>query len=157
VGSGSILREVIGASALLARDWNIDSEVFSATSFSELAREAREVERDNRLQGGERRSSQVDKLLGGNQPIIAASDYIRAWPQLIAQYLEAPYTTLGTDGFGRSDNRANLRQFFEVDQHSIVLAALKSLVDHDGLDAGILAEAIGRYRPDPSRSAPWDR
>lgn len=82
---------------------------------------------------------------------------MRAWPQLIGQYLEAPYTTLGTDGFGRSDNRANLRQFFEVDQHSIALAGLKSLVDHDGLDAGILSEAIRRYRPDPSRSAPWDR
>ena len=157
VGSGAILREVLAASELLAKDWGIHTEVFSATSFSELAREAREVERDNRLQTGEPRSSHLQQQLGGRQPIIAASDYVRAWPQLIGQYLEAPYTTLGTDGFGRSDNRANLRQFFEVDQHSIVLAGLKSLVDHDGLDAGILSEAIGRYCPDPARSAPWDR
>jgi pyruvate dehydrogenase E1 component len=157
VGSGAILREVIEASAILARDWNINSEVFSATSFSELARQAREVERDNRLQVCARRSTQLDKYLGGTQPIIAASDYIRAWPQLIAQYLEAPYTTLGTDGFGRSDNRQNLRQFFEVDQHSIVIAGLKSLVDHDGLDPGVLADAIQRYKPAPSRAAPWDR
>ena len=151
------MREVLAASELLANDWGIHTEVFSATSFSELAREARELERDNRLQTGEPRSSHLQQQLGGRQPIIAASDYVRAWPQLIGQYLEAPYTTLGTDGFGRSDNRANLRQFFEVDQHSIVLAGLKSLVDHDGLDAGILSAAIGRYRLDPARSAPWDR
>ncbi|MCX7077996.1 MAG: pyruvate dehydrogenase (acetyl-transferring), homodimeric type, partial [Pseudomonas sp.] len=157
VGSGSILREVIAASTILARDWSIDSEVFSATSFSELARQAREVERDNRLDASARRSSQLDKYLGGTRPIIAATDYIRAWPQLIAQYLEAPYTTLGTDGFGRSDNRQNLRAFFEVDQHSIVIASLKSLVDHDGLDPSVLADAIQRYKLAPSRTAPWDR
>jgi len=156
VGSGAILREVIAASALLARDWGIHSEVFSATSFSELAREAREVERDNRLTATTRHSH-LDTLLGGSQPIVAASDYIRAWPQLIAQYLKAPYTTLGTDGFGRSDNRHNLRAFFEVDQHSIVIAGLKTLVEHDGLDPGILADAIERYTPDPVRAAPWDR
>ena len=157
LGSGTILREVIAASALLAEDWGIASEVFSATSFSELAREAREIERDNRLDAHEQRSGQLDKYLAGKQPIIAASDYIRAWPQLIAQYLAAPYTVLGTDGFGRSDNRPALRQFFEVDRHSIVLAGLKSLVDHDGLDPQILAEANRRYRPDPAPHAPWNR
>ena len=76
---------------------------------------------------------------------------------MIAQYLEAPYNTLATDGFGRRDNRHNLRAFFEVDQDSIVIAGLKTLVEHDGLDPGILAAAIERYTPDPVRAAPWDR
>ena len=109
LGSGTILREVIAAAELLASDWGVAAEVWSATSFSELAREAREVERFNRLHPSEpARTSHVQHCLAGDAPVIAATDYVRAWPQLIAPYLSAPFTALGTDGFGRSDTRAAL-------------------------------------------------
>ena len=156
VGSGTILREVIAAAELLASDWGIAAEVWSATSFSELAREAREVERFNRLHPGEPvRQSHVQRCLSGDAPVIAASDYVRAWPQLIASYLEAPFTALGTDGFGRSDTRAALRRFFEVDRHHIVLAALTALRARGDVDANICAEAIASYGLSPEVGASW--
>jgi pyruvate dehydrogenase E1 component len=128
LGSGTILREVIAAAELLASEWGVAAEVWSATSFSELARDAREVERFNRLHpSDEARLSHVQRCLAGNAPVIAATDYVRAWPQLIASYVDAPFTALGTDGFGRSDTRAALRSFFEVDRHHVVLAALTAL------------------------------
>ncbi len=128
VGSGAILREVIAAAALLADEWGVDAEVWSATSFSELARDAEGVERWNRLhpQAAPRRSH-VQECLAGDAPVIAASDSVRAWPQRIATHLDAELTVLGTDGFGRSDTRERLRRFFEVDRHHVVLAALDAL------------------------------
>jgi pyruvate dehydrogenase E1 component len=156
VGSGAILREVIAAAELLAADWGIASEVWSATSFSELARDAREVERSNRLHPREAaRASHVQRCLAGDAPIIAATDYVRAWPQLIASYLAAPFTALGTDGFGRSDTRAALRSFFEVDRHQIVLAALTALRVRGTVDAAVCADAIVRYGIDPEGHASW--
>jgi len=156
VGSGSILPEVVAAADLLASDWNIAAEVWSATSFSELAREAREVERFNRLHPTEpARTSQVQRCLAGDAPVIAASDYVRAWPQLIASYLSAPFTALGTDGFGRSDTRAALRRFFEVDRHHVVLAALSALRDQGEVDAVTCAEAIARYGLAPDALPSW--
>jgi pyruvate dehydrogenase E1 component len=146
LGSGTILREVIAAAELLASDWSIAAEVWSATSFSELAREAREVERFNRLHPAEpARTSHVQRCLAGDAPVIAASDYVRAWPQLIASYLDAPFTALGTDGFGRSDTRAALRRFFEVDRHHVALASLTALRVQGRLDAATCADAIARY------------
>ncbi|MDE1165565.1 MAG: alpha-ketoglutarate dehydrogenase [Pseudomonas sp.] len=156
LGSGTILREVIAASELLAADWQVSSEVFSVTSFSELAREAREVERRNRLNPTE--PEQVSHLcasLVGNAPVIAATDYVRAWPQLIASYVDARFIALGTDGFGRSDTRAALRSFFEVDRHQVVLAALDGLVRDGSLPRQVLAEAIERYGLKGDRPAPW--
>lgn len=97
LGSGAILREVIAASELLASDWQVASEVFSVTSFSELAREARDVDRAGRLGQGSADLSHVQRCLDGDAPVIAATDYVRAWPQLIAEYVQAPYVTLGTD------------------------------------------------------------
>ena len=88
--------------------------------------------------------------------MIAASDYARAWPQLIAEYIEAPYMTLGTDGFGRSDTRQALRQFFEVDRHSVVMAALYSLVKQGQLAGQVLGQARARYQLSDSQ-APWCR
>ncbi|MGN5478185.1 transketolase-like TK C-terminal-containing protein [Cupriavidus basilensis] len=127
VGSGAILREVIAAADLLSQDWNIEAEIWSATSFSELAREAREVERWNRLNPQEEpRQSHVACALSGESPVIVATDYVRAWPQLVAPYVDARLTVLGTDGFRRSDTRSALRSFFEVDRHHVVLAALES-------------------------------
>jgi len=158
LGSGTILREVIAASELLAADWQVSSEVWSVTSFSELAREARDVERHNRLNPAE--PEQVSHLcasLAGTAPVIAATDYVRAWPQLIASYVDARFIVLGTDGFGRSDTRTALRSFFEVDRHQVVLAALDGLVRDGTLPRQVLADAIGRYGLDGSRPAPWAR
>lgn len=157
LGSGAILLEVIAAAELLASDWNIDSEVWSVTSFVELAREAREVERWNRLHPGQpARRSHVQESLNDAAPIIACTDYVRALPQLIASYLPARYTVLGTDGFGRSDTRGRLRAFFEVDRHQIVLSALTSLVQECHLDASVCAEAIARYAIEVDAVVPWE-
>ena len=157
LGSGAILREVAAAAELLASDWDIDSQVWSVTSYCELAREAREVERWNRLHPGQpARRSHVQASLDDAAPIIACTDYVRALPQLIASYLKAPYTVLGTDGFGRSDTRSQLRRFFEVDRYQLVLSALTALVHEGRLDAGVCAEAIARYAIDVDAPAPWD-
>jgi len=158
LGSGTILREVIAAAALLADHWGVQAEVWSATSFSELARDAREVERWNRLHPQETaRLSHVQRCLPGNAPIVAATDYVRAWPQLVASYVSAPFTALGTDGFGRSDTRAALREFFEVDRHQIVLAALSALRTQGGVGAEDCAAAIARYGIAVGLDAPWRR
>jgi pyruvate dehydrogenase E1 component len=154
LGSGAILREVMAAAELLAADWQVASEVFSVTSFSELARDAREVDRLERL-GGAAAVSHVATLLAGNDPVIAATDYVRAWPQLIAEYVPARYATLGTDGFGRSDTRQQLRRFFEVDRHQVVLAALQALVREGALERGVLAQAVAKYGADAGAAAPW--
>ncbi|MBY4865124.1 alpha-ketoglutarate dehydrogenase [Burkholderia anthina] len=156
IGSGAILREVIAAAELLAQDWQVDAEIWSATSFSELARDAREVERWNRLHPqAEMRRSHVETCLTGDMPVIAATDYVRAWPQLIGTYVGARFTVLGTDGFGRSDTRSELRGFFEVDRHHIVLAALRSLMHEGRLDAALCVQAIERYGIATEVDAPW--
>ena len=154
LGSGAILREVIAASELLASDWQVASEVFSVTSFSELAREARDADRASRLGQGSDNISHVQRCLDGEAPVIAATDYVRAWPQLIAEYVQAPYVTLGTDGFGRSDTRQQLRRFFEVDRFSIVLASLHSLVRQGGVQRRVLDAAREKYGYREGE-APW--
>jgi pyruvate dehydrogenase E1 component len=157
-GSGAILREVIAAAELLAADWQVDAEVWSATSFSELARDAREVERWNRLHPAEpARTSHVANCLSGNAPVIAASDYVCGWPQMVASYIDAPLVALGTDGFGRSDTRAALRAFFEVDRHQLVLAALSALRRQGKVDVATCTAALERYHLDPDRDPPWRR
>lgn len=156
VGAGAILREAQAAADLLATDWQIDAEVWSATSFSELAREAREVERWNRLHPTEpARTAHVTASLAGEDPVILASDYVRAWPQLITDYVPAPTVALGTDGFGRSDTRSALRRFFEVDRHQIVLAALTALRAQGRIDAEVCRQAIARYGIDANQAPPW--
>ncbi|MDQ0122832.1 pyruvate dehydrogenase E1 component [Pseudomonas lini] len=156
LGSGAILREVVAAAELLASEWNVDSQVWSVTSYSELAREAREVERWNRLHPAQPpRRSHVQASLDGAAPIVACTDYVRALPQLISSYLEAPCTVLGTDGFGRSDTRSQLRRFFEVDRYQVVLSALTVLVHEGRLDVGVCAEAIVRYAIDADAVEPW--
>jgi pyruvate dehydrogenase E1 component len=157
LGSGAILREIVVAAELLAREWNVASEVWSATSYSELAREARETERWNRLHPqASARTSHLERCLAGGEPVIAASDYVRAYPQLIGSYLRARFVALGTDGFGRSDTRAALRRFFEVDRYHAVVAALDALAGEGALPREVVAQAITRYGLDPERSAPWN-
>lgn len=156
LGSGAILREVIAAAELLSNDWRIASEVFSATSFGELARAAREVERWNRLHPDQPpQRSHLDRMLAGDAPVIAATDYTRGYPQLIAPYIDARFVALGTDGFGRSDTRTALRQFFEVDRLSITIAAIDALVRRGDVARTVLVEAIKRYAIDAERPAPW--
>jgi len=158
LGSGAILREVIAAAGQLASDWNVSCEVWSATSFSELAREAAQVARWNRLHPLQQpRRSHLEQCLAGAAPIVAASDYVRAYPQLIAPYLAASYTTLGTDGFGRSDTRAALRRFFEIDRHHIAIAALDALARAGTIERAVVAQAIERSGIDTELAAPWTR
>lgn len=111
LGSGAILREAIAAADLLAGDWNIRSEIWSVTSFSELAREAREVERWNRLHPAEPlKTSHVEGCLGGDLPVVATSDYVRAYPQLIASYVDARFVALGSvRRWSPSPNRTAIR------------------------------------------------
>ena len=128
LGSGTILQEVLAAARILADEHAVASEVYSVTSYAELAREAREAQRLDRVDPQPQpRPTQLRRLLGGAAPVVAASDYVRAWPQQIAEYLDARYVTLGTDDFGRSDTRQRLRRYFEVDAASIVVAALQAL------------------------------
>ena len=157
LGSGTILREVIAAAELLAADWSIGSDVYSVTSFSELARDSREVERWNRLHpDSPARQSHVDVMLDGTSPIIAATDYVRAYPQLIAAYTRARFVALGTDGFGRSDTRAALRKFFEVDRHQVVIAALHALAQDGTVERSVVTAAIQRYGVDTGAPPPWE-
>ncbi len=158
LGSGSILREVIAAADLLADDWGVSSDIFSVTSYSELARDANDVERWNRLHPTlSERTPHLVSLLAGAAPIVAATDYVRALPLLIAAHLDARYVTLGTDGFGRSDTRAALRRFFEVDRRYIALSALDALARDGLIPRETIAAAIVRYDIDSDAVAPWQR
>src|SRR3954467_7888108 len=150
LGSGPILREVMTAAEMLQKDWGIDAGVWSVTSFTELRRDGMAAERKHRL-GGEA-TSWVEKCLRETKgPIVAASDYVRAVPDLIRPYVPRAYIALGTDGFGRSDTRAALREFFEVDAKSIVVAALAAL------DRKLVRGALDRYGIHPVARPPWER
>ena len=150
LGSGTLVREAQAAAQLLADDWQVTSAVFSVTSYSELARDAREVERWNRLHPQDpARISHLAECLPKGAPVVAVSDYVRAVPQMIASYLDSRYTVLGTDGFGRSDTRAALRDFFEVDRYHIVLAALTAL------DTRMGQQAIEKYGLQAERDPSW--
>lgn len=151
LGAGAILREVIAAAELLAEDWGIRSEIWSVTSFSELARDARECERGGLFAAGGEARSYVQRCLPGTTPVVAATDYVRACAQLIASYVQAPFTALGTDGFGRSDTRDALRGFFEVDRHHVALAALRAV------SPALHAQALARYGAGGGQDAPWLR
>ena len=156
IGSGTILNEVIAAADLLFEQFNISSDIFSVTSFTELAKQARSVERENRLSPSETpKKSHVQECLSGDAPIIAATDYVAALPQLIAPYVEGRFIALGTDGFGRSDQRAVLRGFFEVDKYNIALAAIESLVRLQVIDSSVLSEALVRFEINSDAPDPW--
>jgi pyruvate dehydrogenase E1 component len=158
LGSGAILPEVIAAADLLAQDWGIEAEAWSVTSYTELEREAREVERWNRLHPLEApRQSHLASCLTEETPVVAASDYVRAVPQLIATHVRAPYTVLGTDGFGRSDTRSALRDFFEVDRRHVALAALSALAAQGLIERRRCAEAMQRYGIAADAPASWTR
>ncbi len=157
LGSGAIMRETIAAAELLAA-WNVRSEIYSVTSYSELARDASETERWNRLHPtAPPRCSHVATLLAGTLPVIAASDYVRAHAQTIAPFVAGRFVALGTDGFGRSDTRAVLRRFFEVDRQHIAVAALQALALDGAVPARIVAEALDAYGIDVDAMPSWSR
>jgi pyruvate dehydrogenase E1 component len=159
LGSGAILREVEAAAELLASDFRVAADVWSATSFTELRRDGMEVERWNMLHPTEeQRRSWVEECLGGREgPKVAATDYIRTFADQIRPYVPGRYVVLGTDGFGRSDYRVKLRSFFEVDRYHIVVAALKALADEGTIEPTVVAEAIERYELDTEPVPPWKR
>ena len=156
LGSGAILREVEAAAELLDRDFRIGSEIWSVTSFNELARDGRDATRHNMLHVGETaRRSYVEECLGDSSaPVVAATDYNHAYADQIRAFVPARYRVLGTDGFGRSDTRQKLRRFFEVDRHYVVTAALKALADDALIPLDRVQEAIARYGIDPDKPNP---
>jgi pyruvate dehydrogenase E1 component len=157
LGSGTIFREVIAAADLLAADWGVDADLWSCPSFTELGRDGQSCERWNRLHPTETpRVTHVEHCLDHTTgPVIAATDYMRAFAEQIRPYLKKSYTVLGTDGFGRSDTRANLRSFFEVDRYHVTVAALFALAQAGEFDAAKVEVAIAKYNINPEATSPW--
>jgi pyruvate dehydrogenase E1 component len=157
LGSGTILREVIAGADLLAQDFGVAADIWSCPSFNELRREGAETERWNLLHpGGAPRKSYVEQCLAQRQgPVIASTDYMRAFADQIRAYVPRRYICLGTDGFGRSDYRKALRRFFEVDRYYVAVAALKALADENMLEKGKVESAIRKYGIDTERAPPW--
>ena len=156
VGSGTILREVIAAAELLKGQFGVTADIWSATSFNELRREALAVQRWNMLHPIDKpRISHVEACLDGTPgPVIAATDYMKAYAAQISDFVDGTFTALGTDGFGRSDTREKQRSFFEVDRHYIAVAALNSLVEDQVLESKVVAEAIETFGIDPEKPDP---
>ncbi|MGQ0621531.1 MAG: pyruvate dehydrogenase (acetyl-transferring), homodimeric type [Panacagrimonas sp.] len=157
LGSGSILREVLAASEILKADWGVTSDVWSLPSINELARDGRECERWNLLHPDAKpKKSYVQECLDGmTGPVIASTDYVRAYSEQLRPYIAAPFYVLGTDGFGRSDNRPALRDFFEVDRRWITVKALRALADQKKVPVERVSQAIKLYGISADRSAPW--
>ncbi|OLD47428.1 MAG: pyruvate dehydrogenase (acetyl-transferring), homodimeric type, partial [Chloroflexi bacterium 13_1_40CM_2_68_14] len=156
LGSGTILREVIAAAELLEKDFGVAANLWSVTSFSELRRDGLDVDRWNAMHPQEKpRVSYVEQCLKGRSgPIIAATDYIKLHADSIRAFLPARYRVLGTDGFGRSDTRAKLRHFFEVNRHWIAAHALRALAEDGAVPAERVAEALKKYGLDPEKPNP---
>jgi len=156
LGSGAILREVLGAADLLESDFNISSDVWSVTSFNELRREGLDVERWNRLHPeSEPRSNYVAECLDRDRgPVIAATDYMKIYAEQIRHYVPTDYHVLGTDGFGRSDSRSRLRYFFEVNKGYVAVAALSALADRDAIPRSWVTDAMKKYGIDPEKPNP---
>jgi len=156
LGSGTILREVIAAAELLEKDFGVAADLWSVTSFSELRRDGLAVDRWNAMHPQEKpRVSYVAQCLKGRSgPIIAATDYIKLHADSIRAFLPARYRVLGTDGFGRSDTRAKLRHFFEVNRHWIAAHALRALAEDGAVPAERVAEALKKYGLDPEKPNP---
>ena len=156
MGSGTIFRECIAASEVLKKEYGIGSRLYSITSYSELEKDARSVKRKNMLDPTNKKESYIEKLIDNNDAIIATSDYVRAYSQLISSYLKNKFTPLGTDGFGRSDTRKNLRDFFEVDSPHIVLSTLYSLFEEGEIPIDMVQKAIKKYNFQTNRDDPWN-
>ena len=159
MGSGTILREVIAAAELLEKDWDVAADIWSAPSFTLLARDGQDAERWNLLNPTAKKPRTpfvTQSLQSSEGPVIAATDYMRTYAEQIRAFMPAgrSYKVLGTDGFGRSDTRAKLREFFEVNRYFVTVAALKSLADAGSIDASVVAKAIEKYGLDPNKPNP---
>ncbi len=156
MGSGTILREVLGAAEMLHDDFGIPSDVWSVTSFNELRRDALEVERWNQLHPEEKpRKCYIEETLADRQgPYVAATDYMKIVPDQIQRWVPGRFISLGTDGYGRSDGRAALRNHFEVDRRYIVVTTLQALADDGALDSKTVSDAIEKYGIDPNKPDP---
>jgi pyruvate dehydrogenase E1 component len=156
MGSGTIFREVIAAADLLKKDWKVEADIWSVPGVNQLHRDGMEAERENLLHPEESpRIPYLTAALEGHEgPAVFSSDYMRAYPEQIRRLVPNDLTILGTDGYGRSDSRGRLRDFFEVDRHWIVLAALQALARNGSVPAGKPAEAITKYGIDPAKPNP---
>jgi len=157
MGSGAILREVLAGADILEKEYGLGCNVWSVTSFTELRREAMEVERWNLLHPMEMpRVPYVTQALAkvGEAPVIASTDYMKLFADQIRPYVPGRYRVLGTDGFGRSDYRRKLRHHFEVDRHFVALAALKTLSEENKIPSTKVAEAIKKFGIDPEKASP---
>jgi pyruvate dehydrogenase E1 component len=156
LGCGAILRELIAAAEILNKEYNIDSDIWSVTSFNELRKNGMDVERKNLLNPGTKpEKSYVEKCLGKREgPIVAASDYIRSYSDQIRPYISKPFYSFGTDGYGRSDGRKKLRNFFEVDKEHIVTYALSALSKEQLISSKYAKEAMKKYKIDKNKPIP---
>jgi pyruvate dehydrogenase E1 component len=159
LGSGTILREVIAAAELLEKDWGVAGDVWSVTSFTELRRDGIDCERWNLLHPTDKKPKKAyvtEKLERTAGPVVASTDYMRLFADQIRPYLPKgrTYHVLGTDGFGRSDTREKLREFFEVDRRFVTVAALRALAEEGALPMAKVAEAIKKYGIDPNKPNP---
>ena len=156
LGSGPLMREVLEAEKLLKKDWGIEAGVWNVTSFSELRRDAEETERWNLLHSDKKpKKSHLEKCLSiNNVPTVAVSDYVKMVSEQIGPYVPGNFYALGTDGFGRSDTRKNLRKFFEVDRYYVVLTALKALALDGKIETTKIKSAMKKYDLDPEKPSP---
>ena len=155
MGSGVILREALEAATLLEADWNIAADVWSVTSFTEVRRNALEVERHNMLNPLDPKKSFIqEQITDSESPIIASTDYMKSFADQVSNFIPNHFVSLGTDGYGRSDSREALRSFFEVDRYYIVIAALKALSDQNKIDVSMVTDAIKKYNIDHTKTNP---
>ena len=151
-----MLNETLEAAKMLEEDWGVSVEVWNVTSYSELRKEAEEVNRWNLMHSTlKQKKSHVEKCLNKNTtPIVAVSDYVKMVSEQISPFVSSRYYSLGTDGFGRSDTRENLRRFFEVDRYYIVLNSIKALVDNGHFEIKTIDKVIKKYNLDPEKPNP---
>jgi len=158
LGSGTIFREMLAAAEILSKDYGIDSDLWSVTSFNELRKDGMETERKNLLNPTEKpERSYVEKCLSKREgPVVAASDYMRAYTDQIRPYLNKPFYSFGTDGYGRSDSRKQLRKFFEVDKEHIVAYALSALAKEQLIPSKHAEKAIKKYNINKDKPIPTE-
>jgi pyruvate dehydrogenase E1 component len=156
LGSGTILREMISAAEILSKEYSIDSDVWSVTSFNELRKDGMTIERQNLLNPAEKsKKTYVEECLGKREgTVIAASDYMRSFADQIRPYIPKAFYSFGTDGYGRSDSRKNLRKFFEVDKEHIVTYTLSALAKEQLVPANYAEKAMKKYKIDKEKPIP---
>jgi pyruvate dehydrogenase E1 component len=156
MGSGTIFREVIAAAEMLENEWNVSADIWGVPSFNLLRRDGIETTRWNTMHptATPKVSFTTEMLSGAQGPFIAATDYMRDYAERIRQYVPGEYHVLGTDGFGRSDTREQLRAFFEVNAQYVVVSALKSLADAGTIKAEVVVQAMEKYGIDSEKTYP---